>query len=242
MAAILVGLAALSVKHMAPLPKPDDEARLTRSMLQLRRSSMPNFLVHVIYAECSCSRALFAHFIQRHPFPDTEEAILFVGVDRKKEESARSVGFNFTSVSAEELAFRFGLEVAPVLIVFDSAGRLLYAGGYYDHPAAIAPLDRRIYAQLTAGTRVEPLPIFGCAVSYHLKGSLNPLGCGVCETVAVKPWFFEHSTWARGPTAECGSLSSFAADECGRTPGQLHYDHEKRRHKEWASRLRAQGE
>ena len=66
---------------------------------------------------------------------------------------------------AQELGFRFGLEAAPVLIVFDSAGRLRYAGGYYSHPAAITPLDERIYAQLAARAEVEPLPVFGCAVS-----------------------------------------------------------------------------
>jgi hypothetical protein len=176
MVVTLVGLAALSLKHMASLPEPADEALLTRAMLQLRRSSTGNFLVHVIYAECSCARALFAHLVARRPFPGAEEAILFVGADPRKQESAKRAGFAFTTVSAQELAFRFGLEAAPVLIVFDSAGRLRYAGGYYSHPAAISPLDERIYAQVAAGANVEPLPVFGCAVSSRLQKSLNPLG------------------------------------------------------------------
>jgi hypothetical protein len=172
----LVGLAALSVKHMASLPAPDDEALLSRAVLQLRRSSGGIFLVHVIYAECSCSRALFAHLVARRPFPGAEEAVLFVGADPNKQESARRAGFTFSTVSAPELAFRFGLEAAPVLIAFDSTGRLRYAGGYYAHPATITPLDEKIYAQLATGANVEPLPVFGCAVSSRLQESLNPLG------------------------------------------------------------------
>ncbi len=171
----LVGLAALSLKHMASLPEPEDEALLTRAMLQLRRSSGRVFLVHVIYAECSCSRALFVHLVARRPFPGAEEAILFVGADPRKQESAARAGYTFTTVSAQELASRFGLEAAPVLVVLDSAGKLRYAGGYYAHPATITPLDERIYNRLATGANVEPLPVFGCAVSSRLQKSLNPL-------------------------------------------------------------------
>lgn len=171
----LVGLAALSLKHMASLPEPEDEARLSRAMLQLRRSSSGSFLVHVIYAQCSCSRALFAHLVARRPFPGAEEAVLFVGADSRKRESAKRAGFTFTTVSTQELASRFELEAAPVLIVFDSEGRLRYAGGYYAHPATLTPLDERIYRQVAAGAKVEPLPVFGCAVTSRLQESLNPL-------------------------------------------------------------------
>jgi hypothetical protein len=171
----IAGLAALSLRHMASLPEPDDEALLSRAVLQLRRSSGRIFLAHVIYSECSCSRSLFSHLVARRPFPGAEEAILFVGADSIKRESAVRVGFTFTTVSAQELSLRFGLEAAPVLIVFDSAGRLRYAGGYYAHPAAITPLDERIYARLAAGAGVEALPVFGCAVSSRLQKSLNPL-------------------------------------------------------------------
>jgi hypothetical protein len=171
----LVGLAALSVNHMASLPESNDEALLSRAMLQLRRSSSDNFLVNVIYSECSCSRALFAHLMARHSFPGAEEAILFVGVDANKQELAHRAGFTFTEVSGEDLSLRFGLEAAPVLIVFNSAGRLLYAGGYYAHPATITPLDETIYSQVAAGATVKPLPVFGCAVSLRLRQSLSLL-------------------------------------------------------------------
>jgi hypothetical protein len=172
----LVGLASLSAGHLASLPEPQDEALLRRGILQLRRSATGNFLVHVIYADCSCTRALFRHLMARGPFPGAEEAVLFVGTDLRKQESARRAGYSFTAVSAQELALRFGLEAAPVLIMIDSAGTLRYAGGYYAHPATITPLDDRIYAQLASGAAVEPLPVFGCAVSRRLQESLNPLG------------------------------------------------------------------
>ncbi|HEY3740892.1 MAG TPA: hypothetical protein VGL53_13660, partial [Bryobacteraceae bacterium] len=172
----LVGLAVLSAGHEASLPEPEDEAKLSRAILQLRRGSMGNFVVHVIYAQCSCSRALFLHLVTRHPFPDAEEVILFAGADPRKEELAKQAGFGIMTVSAAELVSRFGIEAAPVLIVFDSAGRLRYAGGYYSHPATITPLDESIYARLAAGAEVEPLPVFGCAVSVRLQKSLDPLG------------------------------------------------------------------
>jgi hypothetical protein len=172
----LLVLAALSVEHMAPLPAPGNEARFSRAMLKMRRASGKNFLVHVIYSECSCSRALFAHLVARGPFSGAEEAVLFVGADPNKQASANRAGFNFAAVSGQELASRFGLEAAPVLAVFDPAGRLRYVGGYYAHPATIKPLDERIYSQLTIGLNVEPLPVFGCAVSLRLQKSLSPLG------------------------------------------------------------------
>jgi hypothetical protein len=172
----LVGLAALSVQHMASLPEPDDEALLSRAMLTLRRGSSQNFLVHVIYGECSCARSLLAHLVARRPFPGAEELVLFVGADSRKEESAKRAGFAFKATPAPELVSRFGLEAAPILIVFDAAGRLRYAGGYYAHPATITPLDERIYGQLAAGAKVAPLPVFGCAVSSRLQKSLDPLG------------------------------------------------------------------
>jgi len=171
----LVVIAALSVKHLAPLPEPDDAALLTRAALQLRHSPNEDFLVHVIYADCSCARALFSHLVARGPFPGAEELILFVGADAAKQAAAERSGFEFTTISAQDLTTRFGLEAAPVLIVFDPAGKLMYAGGYYAHPATIDPMDERIYAQLAAAGKVEPLPVFGCAVSARLQKSLDPL-------------------------------------------------------------------
>jgi hypothetical protein len=174
----LIGLASLSVGHIAAMPEPDRGARLTQAMAALRRGSTGLFLVHVISTGCSCTERLFAHLVARGRFPGTEETVVLVGEDpgSTKAAAAGPAGFAFTSLSAGELAARYGLEAAPVLIAFDGTGGLRYAGGYYAHPSTVWPLDERIHAQLASGQTPEPLPVFGCAVSPRLQESLDPLG------------------------------------------------------------------
>jgi hypothetical protein len=171
---LIVVIASLSVKHLASLPRPNNYALLNR-VLKYRRSSSLDFLVHVIYSECTCSSRLLTHLVARRPFAGTEELILFVGVDPSKEKLARNSGFEFVTVTASELLSDFGLEAAPVLVMFDSAGKLRYAAGYYDNPATVISLDEKIHVQFLAHARIEPLPIFGCAVSPQLQRSLDPL-------------------------------------------------------------------
>ncbi|PYO03416.1 MAG: hypothetical protein DMD91_01030 [Candidatus Rokuibacteriota bacterium] len=180
----LTGLASLSLSHMAAMPEPGDEAQLTRAMLTLRRGATTNFLVHVISAGCSCTDRLFAHLVERGRLPGSEELVLFVGEDPAKRQSAERAGFAFTTVSAAELADRYGLEAAPVLIAFDATGRLRYAGGYFAHPSTGSPLDEKIYAQLADAASPDPLPVFGCAVSARLQKSVDPLGIVYSSPVA----------------------------------------------------------
>jgi hypothetical protein len=171
----VIGLAYLSREHLASLPEPGNEALLGRALLRLRRGSNASFLVHVVYGECSCSRSLFAHLLARGRFSGAEELILYVGTGSNKQQAAERSGFEFSAISDSELVSRYGLEAAPVLVVFDANGKLRYAGGYYDHPATITPLDERIHAHLATGASVQALPVFGCAVSPRLRKSLDPL-------------------------------------------------------------------
>lgn len=172
----LVGMASMSLGHMAAMPEPDDAARLTREILALRRDAGRSFFVHVIYAGCSCTERLFTHLTARARFADADEIVLFVGEDPAKRLSAERAGLRFVTASPAELAARYGMEAAPVLIAFDAAGRLRYLGGYYNHPSTIFPLDEKIHAQLAQGAAPAPLPVFGCAVSPRLQESLDPLG------------------------------------------------------------------
>ncbi|MGH8241399.1 MAG: hypothetical protein ACREXP_30890 [Steroidobacteraceae bacterium] len=172
----LVGLGSLSLSHMVAMPKPDPTEQLARALLDLRRDPRREFLVHVIYADCSCTERLFTHLLERGPFAHAEEIILFAGEDPAKQRSARRAGFEFLSISPALLVERYLLEAAPVLVAFDAAGRLNYLGGYFAHPAAIAPLDERLHRDLMRGGSPDPLPVFGCAVSTRLQKAVDPLG------------------------------------------------------------------
>jgi hypothetical protein len=172
----LLGIASLSVGHIAAMPEPDDEARLARAALQLRRDAGQAFIVHVISAGCSCTERLFTHLVERPRFAGAKEVMLFVGEDAEKQRLAEAAGVGFVTTSPEALAADYGIEAAPLLVAFDAAGRLRYAGGYYNHPSTLLPLDARIEAELAQGALPEPLPVFGCAVSSRLQKSLDPLG------------------------------------------------------------------
>jgi len=172
---LIIGIASLSVRHLAALPKPTNNPFLIRAILKYRRNPATAFLVHVIDAQCSCSSGLLTHLLTRRPFANQEELILFVGTDQAKQQLIRKSNFEYQSVSSSQLVDRFGLEAAPILLIFDRDGKLRYAGGYYDRPAAVDPLDVTIYKALSAGAPVEGLPVFGCAISPRLQKAISPL-------------------------------------------------------------------
>jgi hypothetical protein len=172
----LLAIASLAVSHTAAMPEPTRGERLAAAALALRQDPARPFLVHVISARCSCTERLFAHLVGRGAFPGTGEAVLFVGEDATKRAAAARAGFRFLSVSAEDLAARLELEAAPVLLAFDAAGRMRYAGGYFNHPSAIFPQDAGLHAELAQGATPKPLPVYGCAVSPRLQKKVDPLG------------------------------------------------------------------
>ena len=85
---VSLALGSLGVTHLAAMPKPDDEARVALAALALRHDASSDFLVHVIYSGCSCTARLFAHLVERKPFPGAKELILFVGGDSAKRDAA----------------------------------------------------------------------------------------------------------------------------------------------------------
>ena len=172
----LLGISSLAVPHMASMPAADKEERLTRALLEMRRRPWQRYVVHVIYERCSCTERLFRHLLARGAFPDAEEVVLFVGSDDARRPAVVEAGFAYRGISPAELGARFGLEAAPLLFNFDTAGTLRYAGGYFDHPSTIKSLDVSIYARVTAGETPAALPVFGCAVSPRLQEAVDPLG------------------------------------------------------------------
>ena len=68
----------------------------------------------------------------------------------------------------------WGLIAAPLLVL--ASAELDYVGGYYAVPAAVSPRDEAIARAVAPHEPVEPLPIYGCAVSPALQDQVDPLG------------------------------------------------------------------
>jgi len=175
-AGMLLAISTIALPHMAPMPGASRAARTTQALLALRRDPRREFIVHVIAAHCSCTDRLFAHLVQRGPFADADEVVVFAGEDAAKQAAATRAGFRYATVTADDLAARYLLESAPVMFAFDAHGSLRYAGGYFNNPSDVTPLDEDLHAQVGRGATPTPLPVYGCAVSTRLRDSIDPLG------------------------------------------------------------------
>ncbi|RYZ01280.1 MAG: hypothetical protein EOO73_36130 [Myxococcales bacterium] len=169
---LLVG-AGLLAKHVVALPAPSTDARLSRSLGELRRAGGPDWLaVHVLYAECRCSQRIVAHLTTTERPRGWQEVVLWVG--QAAPEPALSRAFDVRRVSEQQLA-RWGVESAPLLVALGPDGRVAYAGGYTDRKQGPDIRDLRILSAAESGGALSSLPVFGCAVSERLKSALAAL-------------------------------------------------------------------
>jgi thioredoxin-related protein len=175
-AGLLYVISTLALPHMAPMAEASRADRTIAALLALREARGRALVVHVIAAHCSCTERLFRHLVERPRFGDAEEIVLFAGVDAAKESQAARAGLRYATVTEDELAKRFALQAAPVMFVFDAGDRLRYAGGYFDHPSALRPLDEPLHTRIARGESTPPLPVYGCAVAPALRDRVDPLG------------------------------------------------------------------
>ena len=171
-------IGALSMGHVVALPTVEDSmvSKFKADLLRYQTAeNSTEFVAHILADDCSCTLSLTRHLLKYGPRPDSEELILYVGNDKKFEDAALAAGFSFKAIEATDL-LGMGLESAPILAVFDTEKNLKYVGGYYDHPAAVRPLDQKIRDSLQLTQAIEPLPIFGCATSKRLQEAFDPLG------------------------------------------------------------------
>jgi len=175
-AAALFGISTLALPHMAPMAQASRAERTIAALLALRESRDRGLVVHVIAAHCSCTERLFRHLVERRRFDGADEIVLFAGEDARKQAEAARAGLRYATVTDEMLVKRFALEAAPVMFAFDAGGKLRYAGGYFDHPSALRPLDETLHASVARGEAVKPLPVYGCAVGAALREKVDPLG------------------------------------------------------------------
>jgi hypothetical protein len=163
----------LMVNHTIAMPMPSDLERVEHGLVDwLGRG---NAVVHVLYANCSCTDSLVQHLVERGPTLAEREVVVFVGTPLPIHERLAEVGFEWHQWTQQELTERTGVEAAPLLIV-RHRNRMDYVGGYFRYPSATRPLDVSIIAEAIAGEPPKPLPIFGCAVSPSLRAAVDPLG------------------------------------------------------------------
>jgi hypothetical protein len=187
MALWVLGLAAivamLMVGHVVALPRPDSaDGELAAALAALRAQAPPSALgppawmaVHVLGAECGCSRRIAEHLLDGARPAGVSEVVLLVGHD--EELTAKLQGrMSVVEVTPEELGRRFHIEAAPLLLAVDPAGTVRYSGGYTDRKRGPEIEDVKILADLTQGREVKTIPVFGCAFGESLKKNLDPLG------------------------------------------------------------------
>jgi hypothetical protein len=185
--AVLVVCAYLLGGHVLTLPSPtSDNPRLANAVAALREPEASNrwIVLHVLYQDCRCSGRVLDHLLSRGAEAGARERIVFVrtrGSAGEGDEGAittriAAAGFDLDVTSADQLASRYGIPAAPLLVVSDPAGKVRYVGGYTDRKQSPVIRDQEIMGRLRNGERVETLPVFGCAVSAELDRSVDPFG------------------------------------------------------------------
>ena len=171
--------AYLMAGHLLTLPTPVETDPAVAAAIDAAREPADRgrwLVVHVMYADCGCSQRLLTQLVTRRALPDVRERVVLVGHDEALGARLRNAGFGFEELTAEELAQKYRAESAPMLMVANPAGALVYAGGYSDRKRGPETKDVEVVRQLQRGERVARLPLYGCAVSKKLQGELDPLG------------------------------------------------------------------
>lgn len=169
----------LMAGHLLTLPRPDQlDPDVARAIEAARAPEERGawMAVHVLSAECGCSQRVLEHLVARGPVSGMREKVLFIGEPTALTRRARAAGFTVDLLTGDELAARYRLEAAPLLVVADPRDEVRYLGGYAERAGSPVIEDTSVFARLRAGESVAPLPIFGCAVSRRLQKTLDPLG------------------------------------------------------------------
>jgi hypothetical protein len=173
LAAFLV-CGSLAGAHAA-LPKPQEYAKLERSVAALRDPAGPSWLsVHALYSHCRCSERILAQLLDRAATSGIQEHVLWVGPSSEREAALYTKGFRVHTVSPLQLQRDFGAVAVPLLVVTDGHDRVHYAGGYGKSSGEVR--DREILETALRNERQAELPIVGCAVSRSLQKLVDPFG------------------------------------------------------------------
>ena len=165
--------AGLLARHLLAMPVPAPTARLAAHLAVLRPSASHGWLaVHVINAECRCSRSIVDHLLASARPPGWVEVVLWVGSGAPP--PALSDRFDVRRLTMAELA-ALEIEAAPLLLVVSPEDEIRYVGGYTSRKQGPAIEDLEILADARARRPVEGLPLFGCPISERLRTALARL-------------------------------------------------------------------
>lgn len=167
---------SLLARHLLPFSvEARSEAATELTALRTDRERGVLLGVHVLYAECRCSRRIAESLVATKRPLGVAEHVVLVGSDPSLLALFDGSRFTLHVTSAVELEARFHLTSAPLFFLADAQNRALYVGGYTERKQGPRPRDREIIEAALAGRRSAPLPVYGCAVAENLKSERNPL-------------------------------------------------------------------
>lgn len=168
---------SLMISHWFTLPRPPTDDPALRAHIATHRLPEERgglFAVHLLYSECKCSQRILDHLAARGTLSGAHESVVLVGAHPEFEAAARQAGFRVDVVSPPELAARFGVQSAPLLVVADADDDIRYVGGYTERKQGMAIRDTAIMRGIQRGAAEAELPLFGCAVSQSLQDLIDP--------------------------------------------------------------------
>jgi hypothetical protein len=168
-AGVIVG-GSLMRSHWVPLPVPAADS----SPMTVPAGGDGWATLHVLQAECGCSRRVLARLRERPPEPGVRERVLWVS-DGPDSDVSFPDGYEVERLSGGELARKYHIAAAPVLVVIDPTGAARYCGGYTARKRGPDIRDLEILRATRGGTPPAPLPVYGCAVAAQLKDATNIL-------------------------------------------------------------------
>jgi len=179
---LLIGATALG-KHLATLPMPDrDSATLAAALTALGppasngRDATTWTALHFLYGGCLCSAKVRAHLLARGPQAGVRERIISIGASDPDDERLRHAGFEVEQQTPVDVKQRWGVEVAPLLVIADASDHVRWVGSYTDRKQSPVLRDVETLVALQRGERVAARPVYGCPMSDELRRKADPLG------------------------------------------------------------------
>lgn len=162
--------AALMRPHWVPLPVPPAD----QSPAAVPAGGDGWTALHILQAECGCSRRVLARLGERTPEPGVRERILWVNDGPDSGETFPD-GYEVERLTGTDLARQYRVAAVPVLVVLDPTGAARYRGGYTARKRGPDVRDLEIIRATHGGIPPVPLPVYGCTVTAQSKDATTLL-------------------------------------------------------------------